>query len=101
MSNTMTCVGCGEDSSRYFIRFRDGLPCAACGLSAHAAGEVLRVRVQQADERLKTQLEEALVRADRAEDRERRLRAHLEGLLGKAREVAGEMDDPRPWLKEW
>lgn len=83
------------------MRFRDGLPCQNCGLSAHAADEVLRVRVYQADERLKAQLEEALMRADRAEDRERRLRNHLDDLLSKAREVAGKMDDPRPWLKEW
>lgn len=97
----MTCVGCGQSSSRYLLLFRQGMPCDGCGLSASAAQEVLMVRRRQADKQLTIHLERTIVRADRAEESVRRLRNQLNGLLEKAREVAGEMDDPRPWLKEW
>lgn len=101
MSDKMTCPGCDAHSSTVLSRFNDGQPCKFCGLSAPAALEILAVRERQADAELTAKLEEALKRADKAEDQVRRLRIHLNALLSKAHEVAREVDDPEPWLKDW
>lgn len=101
MSDKMECPGCGSYTSGTLRRFNDGQSCDHCGLSASAAMEILAVREKQADADLKAKLEEALKRADKAEDQARRLRNQLTALLRKAKEVSVKMEDPEPWLKDW
>jgi hypothetical protein len=101
MSEKMTCPGCGSHSSSVLADYRAEKPCRNCGLSWDAATEILDVQERTANEELKAKLAEALKRADKAEDKARRLRNHLNGLLSKAQEVSQEMDDPKPWLKDW
>lgn len=101
MADKMTCPGCGSHTSTILSRFNEGQGCDVCGLSSAAMAEIITVQERRADAELKAKLEDALKRADKAEDQARRLRNHLDSLISMAKSVAEQMDDPRPWLKDW
>lgn len=63
----MECVGCGSYGSDVGNAFYEGRPCKFCGLSASAAAEIMAVRAQQADQKLKTRLETAIKERDTAQ----------------------------------
>lgn len=61
----MDCPGCGNYGSDVMSAFNRGDPCPRCGLSAHAAMEVLATRVSRADSVLKLQVEALVKECDR------------------------------------
>lgn len=67
MGNKATCPGCNSHTSAVWAADGDDAPCPHCGLSAASRFEIQAVRARQADEQLKAQLEDALLRAGRAE----------------------------------
>lgn len=78
MSEKLLCPGCNTYTSSVLEAWQMDEPCPKCGLSAEAISEVRGVRRRLADEALKTQCEHALIRADRAETRLRKLELALE-----------------------
>lgn len=78
MSDKLTCVGCNACTSSVLQAVRRDDPCPHCGLSAEAIVEVLMVRERGANAEVTAQYEAARIRADRAEERARRLGAQLD-----------------------
>ena len=73
----MNCPGCNSYTSNVLADVERGDPCRNCGLSADAIMEVNAVRDMRGDEKLKTQLEAALLRAGRAESVVQRLQSKV------------------------
>ena len=95
MSNKTTCPGCDSYLSDITRAFDAGEPCPVCGLSAQAAFEIEAVRMKRGDESLKQQLEEALIRAGKAETEARRATRRLERIKYELERSLSE--DPDEW----
>lgn len=67
MSVRQLCPGCEAQTSSVRAAFERDAPCPSCGLPAGVAAQVLEVRARRGDEQLRRELEQALIRADRAE----------------------------------
>lgn len=80
MAEKMTCPACNARLSDIRRAFLDGEPCPNCGLSADAAREIEAIRMKRGDEKLKADLEAALIRAGKAETEAARLRRQLDHL---------------------
>ena len=98
MSDKMTCPGCDSRTSSVLRAFEEGHPCPSCGLSADAAGEILRIQRARADEGLKRELAEA-VKARAVAERKARSAEYKLGEL--RRQVAEILDAQDPeWLHD-
>lgn len=71
MSLRTYCPGCDNELSAIRAAFERGEGCPNCGLSATAAEEIMSVRARLGDEKLKSELEAALKRADQYEQQYR------------------------------
>lgn len=93
MSDKTHCPGCGATSSRVHSAVLDGRPCPNCGLPAGIIEQVNAVQERHGETELTRQWQEAVIRADRAEQEATDLRAKLD----KLRRVLDEKPEVSPW----
>lgn len=93
MSEKMTCPGCGAHTSSVRTAYVEGEPCPNCDLPAEATAQVLDARRRSADAELTERYTQAIMRAERAEQRVRRLETTLQTLRDVLDEAA--KDVPR------
>jgi hypothetical protein len=91
MSDKLACPGCNTYTSQRLRELAEGKPCSNCGLSADATAEILAVRRVQADENLKAQLEDALIRLGKAETERDALGRRLERIRWAFEDADGEI----------
>jgi DNA repair exonuclease SbcCD ATPase subunit len=65
MSDKAWCPVCNSETSDLWTALRDGEPCPYCGASASLIAEVNELRLRRADEQVKVELEQTLVKLDK------------------------------------
>lgn len=98
MSNKAECPACKAWLSGVYDAI-EGVraACPSCGLPGNVIREVERVRKAKADSELTAKLEEALVRAGKAEAEAALLREHITAIKKVVTEVPTPPDDDYRW----
>lgn len=95
MSFKIECPGCNAYTSVVARAvMEDDRPCPHCGLPADVIRQVQSVRAKQADDQLKTQLADALLRAGKAEGEVVRLREFVNTVRGALGDLTEAMRGP-------
>lgn len=93
MSDKTHCPGCNSYTSGVHIAVQEGRPCPNCGLSAEVIEQVNAAQDRYGETELTRQWQQAVIRAERAEQEAESLRAKL----AKLRRVLDEKPEASPW----
>ena len=98
MSNKLECPACGAYLSGVYDAM-EGMraACPSCNLPGSAIREIEAARKSKADETLKAQHKDALVRAGKAEAEAALLRKHLAAIRKAVDEAPSPPDDEYGW----
>lgn len=94
MSEKATCPGCDAHSSSVYRAIREGGNCPHCGLSHAALAEVLAARERGANAELTAKYEQAVIRADHAEQQAALLAVQLDRIRELANRKPEDFEAP-------